>query len=106
MSILHTLNQTCSLYLPTIGANGQPGFPGTATTASVKCRIEPSHEEVQTGPGTQVIADTLILMDGTATVDNGYKVIDDASVEYRVLKARHMRGLASYTHWELICQEL
>lgn len=105
MSIGPSLNQTCDLYAPTIGANGLQAYSETATTEDEPCRTEASSRQFRNDDGTVGLATAMVFLGSGATVTRGYKLVCD-SVSYRVEQVDPVRGLASLSHYELLCTEL
>lgn len=105
MGIRASLTQTCDLYAPTVGANGKQAFSGTASSSSVPCRVEALSRQVMKKNGTIGLADAMVMLGPDATVTRGYKLVS-GSVNYLVEKVEPVRGLASLSHYELVCTEL
>jgi hypothetical protein len=105
MGIRPSLNQTCDLYAPTVAANGLQSYPETATYSSVACRIEASSRQFRNEDGTVGLASMVGFFGADVTVTRGYKLAT-GGVSYLVERVDAMRGLASLSHYELICTEL
>ena len=105
MSILLLLRQTGDLYVPTIGADGLPGYSATASAAGVRCRIDESHKQVQRSDGTTVITDAVIFVPAGTTVTVGYKFIS-GSDSYFIESVTPVRALTAVSHYELLARKL
>lgn len=105
MSILYMLHQTGDLYAPTIGADGLAGYPESASSEDVKCRVEENHEQIQRADGTTVIVDATIFVPAGTTVDNDYKFVT-GGYTYLIEKATPARGLTGISHYELLARRI
>lgn len=103
MSIIPMLTQTASLYAPTIGANGRPGYSGTASSSGVKCRVEAAVRELRRGNDTVILCDATIFMDSSAIISEQYKVVVDTK-NYIVEMKETVRNLTAVNHYELLCR--
>ena len=75
MSIRPSLNQTCDLYAPTVGANGVQGYSETASYSSVPCRTEATSKQFRDANGTVGLATAMVFLGSDATVARGYKLV-------------------------------
>ena len=105
MSIEFLLTQTGSLYAVVDGDDGNPSYSGTASTASVPCRVEVDNTQLQQPDKTTIITDALIFVGPDTTVEVGYKMVigDD---NYIVLAVITERLVNTVDHKELMCRRL
>ena len=105
MSIDSIMTQSADFYAPTAGADGDPTYSPTPSTAGVACRAEEKRVRVQQSDGTVILTDTLVFVPADLTVDNNYKMVLE-SFEYVVDDVAPVRNRTEMSHKELLCRRL
>lgn len=97
------LNQTCTLYAPTIGDNGRPEY--STGTSNVPCRFETRAKRLVDDKGELYLADGVLFLGPDVTIARNYKVTV-SGIDYRVERVDPCWGLSSLHHYECTVKEL